>query len=313
MTPRRSTRTSSAWWTSLEGMGPRRWVGCRQAIEVAEKNGWADEPPAATAYGMLGAVLAWQGRAAEAEPWVQRAERTVRAEAEPAAGAGVHYVRGVLELAHGRDADALAAFQAAERLAEPLAAPNLVVTAMRAFLVQTLIRLGETERAEQAIAGLGEQERERGELRMALAVLRLTQDDPHAAIAVLAPVLDGSAPLVWPNWLAQAFLLQAIARDALGDEDAAGRALEHALDCAEPDGALLWFLLHPVPGLLERHARHRTSHAALIAEILSLLAGRTPAPPRAGPPPQPLSDSEIRVLRYLPTNLSMRQISSELY
>ena len=31
------------------------------------------------------------------------------------------------------------------------------------------------------------------------------------------------------------------------------------------------------------------------------------------PPLQPLSDSEIRMLRYLPTNLSMRQIGSELY
>jgi LuxR family maltose regulon positive regulatory protein len=288
---------------------------CRQAIEVAERHGWADEPPAAAAYGMLGAMLAWQGRTAEAEPWVQRAERTVRAEAEPAAGVGVHDVRGVLELARGHDADALAAFQAAERLAGPLAAPNLLVTSMRTFLVQTLVRLGDIERAEQAIAGLGEQERERGELRMALAVLRLTQDDPHAAIAELAPVLDGSAPPVWPNWLAQAFLLEAIARDALCDEDAAGRALERALDCAEPDGALLWFLLHPVPGLLERHARHRTSHAALIAEILGLLAGRTRASPRAGPRPplEPLSDSEIRVLRYLPTNLSMRQIAGELY
>jgi len=286
---------------------------CRQAVELARRHGWAGEPPAATAYLMLGAVLAWQGQPEEAEHWVQRAERAVRAEAEPAAGVGMHYIRGVLELAHGRDADALAAFQAAERLAGPLAAPNLVVTAMRAFLVQTLVRLGETERAEQAIAGLGEQERERGELRMALAGLRLTQDDPHAAIAALAPVLDGSAPLVWPNWLAQAFLLEAIARDALGDEDAAGRALERALDCAEPDGALLWFLLHPVPGLLQRHARHRTSHAALIADILSLLAGNRSAPPAGPPPLEALSDSEIRVLRYLPTNLSMRQISSELY
>ena len=25
-----------------------------------------------------------------------------------------------------------------------------------------------------------------------------------------------------------------------------------ALDFAEPDGVLLWFVLHPVPGLLER-------------------------------------------------------------
>ena len=77
---------------------------------------------------------------------------------------------------------------------------------------------------------------------------------------------------------------------------------------------LLLFLLHPTPGLLERHARHRTAHAALIADILSLLAGKTPAP-SAGPQPplEPLSDSESRVLRYLPTNLSMPEIANELY
>jgi LuxR family maltose regulon positive regulatory protein len=121
--------------------------------------------------------------------------------------------------------------------------------------------------------------------------------------------------MICPPWLAQAFLLEAIARDALGDEGAAGRALERALDLAEPDGAVLPFVLHPVPGLLERHARHRTSHAALIAEILSLLAGQTPALPRAGPSPplEPLSDSELRVLRYLPTNLSGPEIAGELH
>jgi LuxR family maltose regulon positive regulatory protein len=49
---------------------------------------------------------------------------------------------------------------------------------------------------------------------------------------------------------------------------------ERALDLAEPDGALLWFVLHPVPDLLERHARQRTAHAALVADVLSLPAGQ---------------------------------------
>src|SRR5262249_8075771 len=74
----------------------------------------------------------------------QRAERTVRAEAEPAVGLAIHHVRGWFELARGRDADALAAFQAADRLAGRLAEPNLMVLPNRAFLVQTLVRLGET-------------------------------------------------------------------------------------------------------------------------------------------------------------------------
>jgi LuxR family maltose regulon positive regulatory protein len=163
-------------------------------------------------------------------------------------------------------------------------------------------------------------------MRISLAALRLAQHNPHEAIAALAPVLDDSAPLPWPDyprgrrrlarsaWLAQAFLLEAIARDALSDPAAAGRALERALDLAEPDGVLTVFLLHPVPGVLERRARQRTAHAALIADILSLLAGQAPAPP-AGPRPllEPLSDSEIRVLRYLPTNLSGPEIAGELY
>jgi LuxR family maltose regulon positive regulatory protein len=199
----------------------------------------------------------------------------------------------------------------------------MLLTQARAWHVHILARLGDVDRAEQAVAALGERERDHGEMRIAAAVLRLAQNDPGAATAAVAPVLDGSAPVVWSAWLAEAFLLEAIARDALDDPGAAGRALEQALDLAEPDRALLWFALHPVPGLLQRHARHRTAHPALIADILSLLAGQASAPP-AGPPPSlaplaplpplaPLSDSEIRVLRYLPTNLSAPQIASELY
>jgi LuxR family maltose regulon positive regulatory protein len=281
-----------------------------QAIELAEQQGWTDKPFAVFAYMALGGVLAWQGRLDEAGPWVQRAERTVRAEADPAAALGVLYFRGQLELGRGRAAGALAAFRAAERLAAPypLAGP------IRAWLLHTLVRLGETERAEHMLAGLGGPDRDRGEMRSAAAVLRLAQHDPHAAAAALAPVLDGSCPVVRPIWLIQAFLLEAIARDALGDPPAAGRALERALDLAEPDGTLLWFLLHPAPGLLERQARQRTAHAALLAQILDLLAGNRPAPRPAGPRPplEPLSNSEIRVLRYLPTHLSAPEIAAEL-
>jgi LuxR family transcriptional regulator, maltose regulon positive regulatory protein len=285
-----------------------------QAIELAERHGWTDDPAAGVASLTVARVLVWQGRLETAEPWIQHAERTLRAVAEPAVGLAIRSIRGLFELARCRDADALAAFQAADRVAGRLAEPNLMVHGNRSLIVQTVVRLGETERAEQALAALADQDRDLGQMRISLAVLRLAQDDPHAAVAALAPVLDGSAPIPWPGWLVQPFLLEAIARDALGDPAAARRALERALDLAEPDGVLTMFLLHPAPGLLQRHARQRTAHAALIADILSLLAGRTPAPPPAGPPAlEPLSDSEIRVLRYLPTNLTAPEIARELY
>jgi LuxR family maltose regulon positive regulatory protein len=289
---------------------PRAAEHSRQAIELAEGHGWTDDPAACTAFMTLGAALAWQGRLDEAEAWVQRAERTSRAEANPAVAMGSHYVRGQLELGRGQAADALAAFRAAERLAgpHPLARP------LRAWLVHALVRLSETERAEQVLAGLGERERDRGEMRIAAAALRLAQDDPHAVAMALAPVLAGSAAVGWRSWLVEAFLLEAIARDALGDPASAGHALERALDLAEPDSALMWFLMYPAPGLLERQARQHTAHAALIAEILGLLAGNKPAPPPAGPRPplEPLSNSETRVLRYLPTHLTAPEIATEL-
>jgi len=288
---------------------PRAEELSRQAIELAERHGWTDDLFAGFASMTLGSALSWQGRLDEAEAWVQRAERIFRAEANPAAAMGGQYVRGQLELGRGRAADALAAFRAAERLAgpHPLARP------LRAWLVHALARSGETEAAEQVLAGLGERDRDRGEMRIAAAALRLAQDDPHAATVALAPVVDGSTGVGWRSWLVEAFLLEAIARDALSDQ-ATGPALERALDLAESDSALMWFLMHPAPGLLERHARQRTAHAALIGQILDLLGGNRPAPPPAGPraPLEPLTKSEIRVLRYLPTYLSAPEIASEL-
>jgi len=285
-----------------------------QAIELAQRHGWTEEMPVGYAYAVRAAALALQGRPEEAEGWAQRAERSIKADAEPAAELAVRYIRGLVELSRGRFADALTAFLAAERLAGRLAAPHLLVPSTWAHLVYSLVRLGDTERAEQVLAGLSEHDRDRGEAAVAAAVLWLAQDDPRAVTIALAPVLDGSAPVVRRSWLVEAFVLEAIARDALGDPGAAARAIERALDLAAPDDILAPFLLNPAPGLLGRQAHGRTAHATLITRILDLLAGSSPAPPFAGPRPpvEPLSDSEIRVLRYLPTYLSAPEIAAEL-
>ena len=58
-----------------------------QAVELARQHGWTEEPAAGIAYMALGAVLAWRGRFGEAEPWIQRAERTVRAGSRARGGA----------------------------------------------------------------------------------------------------------------------------------------------------------------------------------------------------------------------------------
>ncbi|MGB9183836.1 MAG: LuxR C-terminal-related transcriptional regulator [Solirubrobacteraceae bacterium] len=286
-----------------------------QAIELARRHGWSEEPCVAVAYVALGAANVWRGRLGEAESWLGQAERTLPPQVQRAAGLLLHATRGMLELGRGRDGAALRAFQAAERQAELLATPYSLATWASAHVLVARVRLGQTERVERALAEFDDNERETGEIRTVIAVLRLAQDDPDAATTALAPVLDGSVPKLQAVWLVQAFLLEAIARDALADAGAAERALETALDLAEPDGLLLPFLLHQTPAMLERHCRHRTTHASLIAEILNLQAGRKrgSALKEAERLQEPLSESETRVLRYLPTNLSKPEIADELY
>jgi LuxR family maltose regulon positive regulatory protein len=303
----------------------------RQAIDLARQHGWSDEPFVAVAYTVLGGAMVSQGRLAEGERWLGHAARILRPDVEPAVGMHLHYARGGLEMARGRHADAIAAFRAARQLAETLVTPHFLATPMRAHILQALVLLGETGRVERSLAELDPNEREGGEMRNAIALLRLVQHDPLGATAALAPVLDGSVR-VHPVWVVAAALLEAIARDKLGDPAAAGRAVERALDLAEPDLVLFPFLTYPVPALLERHARDCARHAALVAEILSLLPGGPRevwgggqpsqdrgglggSPPRPTEPPrltEPLSQGETRVLRYLPTNLSAPEIAREL-
>ena len=189
-------------------------------------------------------------------------------------------------------------------------------------MLQTLVRLGQTGRARQALAELDEGEQASAEMRIAAASLRLATGDPQAAADALAPVLDGPAPSVRVIRMVTAQLLEARARDALGDQVTAGRVLEQALDITESNGILLPFLLDPVPTLLERHSRSGTAHPVLVAQILDLL--RKPA--SAVPPPgrqaawalsrgldEQLTDSETGILRYLPTHLTMHDIANELF
>jgi LuxR family maltose regulon positive regulatory protein len=283
-----------------------------QAIELARRHGWADEPITAPAFTTLGVQMLWQGRLDEAAPWLEQAERVVRQVTDPVSALMLHYTRGLFELARGHDAEALDVFRPAQRTAKLLIPYHALATKTRAFLLHTWTRLGDTQRTEQALAKMDSREREAGEMRIAEAALRLAQGNPRAAAAALEPVLDGSAPVLEPSsWMVQPFLLEAMARDALGDSAAARRALERALDLAAPDKAMLPFLLHPAPSLLERHAGRGTTRRALISAILLLLEGRG----LEGDRPRlhaSLSDSEMRVLRYLPTNLSAPEIADEL-
>lgn len=298
----------------------------RQAIELAERHGWGEDHAAAMACTMLGTALTGQGRPTEGAPWLDRAGQTLRTEAHPASRMHLHYARGLTQMARRHHADALADFRIAEQLSGVFASPRALGLPLLALMQLSHVELGETGRVEAALAGLDDEERRSAYTRTALASLRLAQHDPQAAVAELAPILDGtvSGAEVQTSWAVEALLLESTARDALGDPDSAGRALERALAAAEPSRVFLPFLLQPVPGLLKRHARQVPERAALITDILSLLRdahGDASFPPVrstvvASSEPrlrESLSQAEMRVLRYLPTGLSVSEIADQLY
>ena len=118
--------------------------------------------------------------------------------------------------------------------------------------------------------------------------------------------------------MVQALLVAAAAYDALGDRGQAEDLVERALDLAEPDGLVLPFLVTPTPqllDLLERQPRHRTAHRALLSDLIDVLHGSAHTVRAKGPQAlaEDLSSSELRVLRFLPSNLSANEIAAELY
>jgi LuxR family maltose regulon positive regulatory protein len=288
----------------------------RDAIEVARANGWEEQGSAAVASLVLSVVMLLRGRFEEAERWLTRAEDGSVPGAEVAVASLCHGTRALLEFACGRYEQATRAFRAEEWEEEMLVSRHLQAMRVRMDRMTMLTRLGKIDEVQKALDDMDPEMRNIGEMRLAIATLRLAQDNPRESVVALGPVIDGTTPAGSIRGRIQAYLLEAAARDALGDGEAAANALEYALDLAEPDGLLLPFLLVPVGDLLEHHRRSRTSHASLIAEAALLVAGRSSPEQRSSEPDlleEPLSETELRVLRFLPTNLQAHEIANELF
>ena len=150
------------------------------------------------------------------------------------------------------------------------------------------------------------------------AALALSSGDAEQSVRFVAPVMESFVAGAQTPRTGQptiALLLDARARELLRDGPGAAVSLEGALDQLEVDGVILPFLVFGDPGLLSRHLKRGTTHhASLIYELQDRLRGRQPDAGRTvAPLSDPLSDSELRVLRYLATNLQAQDIASELF
>ena len=86
---------------------------------------------------------------------------------------------------------------------------HILAIRAQALRLTLLVRLGETERVERALDDMDGDARAEGEMRLALAELRLARDNPEGAAAALAPIFDGASPIQAPRWEIQAHVLKA--------------------------------------------------------------------------------------------------------
>ena len=287
---------------------------CQEAIALAERHGWGAEPVIAPALVTLAGNLAWTGEFDEGERWLQRAELALQTDAGPGIRQLLYLATGRLYAGRGRHHEALEELRAAEQLQSQLAGPHAMTSQVTGWMLATQARAGMPSQACASLEALTDERANAGEIRNARAVICLIEGDPAAALDALAKVLDGTAPVVGYVTLVETQLLAGLAHRGLGDQRAANQAAERALGLAEPDRLVLPFAITGSAELLEALPRHETAHAALLADILDVLHGSSLAArdQSSSPPSEELSPSELRVLRYLPTNLSRPEIASEL-
>jgi LuxR family transcriptional regulator, maltose regulon positive regulatory protein len=286
---------------------------CREAIALAERYGWGTEPVIAPALMTLAGTMVWLGDFDEGERWLRRTEQALQTDAGPDMRLLLHQTAAMLHAGRGRHRDALKEFSAAEDLASQLAGSQALASQMTGWLLAAHARLGMTGEARALLAAIDDDRASSGEVSNARAVICLAEGNPAGALGALREILDGTTPVLGYVTVVEAHLLAGVAHRELGDQRAANQAAERALALAESDRLILPFAMTGSAGLLESLPRHETVHATLLADILDILHGSSPAPGKQPPPDaEAFSRAELRVLRHLPTNLSRPEIAEQL-
>src|SRR5229473_3587042 len=245
----------------------------RYALALADRYGFGDRPVLAPALGAVASIEVWTGEFEEGERWLHRGWEVIRPDIDPAAAVLLHMVTGMLHAGRGEHQAALEALTAAVQAQSLLTGAHILGRVVAEWLAATQARLGMRDEARATLDGFSTEHDRVDAIDLGRAAISLEEGDPAAAAA------------------------------------------EAALAAAEPDRLMFPFAMYNAADLLDALPRHQTAHSALLADVVDLLRG-TPAPRTDRerlPPPEELSASELRVLRYLPTNLTRPEIAQALY
>jgi len=287
---------------------------CHEAIALAEQHGWGTEPVITPALVNLAGTLIWAGEFDEGERWLRRTARALVTDTGPPIRLLLHMGTGMLMSGRRRQREALAEYSAAEHLQARLEGSHALTRQLTSWRLATQARLGQLSEARASLAALDAELAGSGEIGNARAAICLAEGNPAAALSTAHDVLNGIAPAIGYMTVVEANLLAALAHRELGDQRAASAAAECALGLAEADRLVLPFAVTGSLELLKAISPHKTAHASLLSDILGVMRGSSVPPGTESSPAEieQLSPTELRVLRYLPTNLSRPEIAREL-
>jgi LuxR family transcriptional regulator, maltose regulon positive regulatory protein len=284
------------------------------ALAGAEQHGWASSVQAAGGYLALAWVHYYQDDLGVASRYAGQAAAASGAAWQPMTLA-VAILQARLQRARGDLTGSLDTIAAARQTLSGWSPP----THLWRWLVLTEAELRSEAGQPQSADALHKSHDDSGPLlggeAVVLARLHLSEGDPAGATATLASCLDGTAAGGFLLVPAEAWLLDALAGDALADHDRAAASLERALGLAEHAGVRRSFLDAGAPArsLLARYRQRVPAFWSYLDELLQASAESarvTIPPPRLI---EHLTERECTVLRYLPSLMTYEEIAGDLY
>ncbi len=292
-----------------------------EAFELIERGGCEEGEAAACAYLAAGSVAFWRGEMEHAEGLASQAVNAAQSAtlAVRLTARALHALACAASGPRSASAAMIGLSAARAALASGTDVPRFVILALEDAEARVALAAGEVAAARALIARTHAQREWCPTLQVREAEAALQAGESAQTRGLLAGVLEHSDldyPTIGPRDAVQleALLLLALAEQDDGEHDAAATKLERALELAEQERICGPFLTRDraTRQLLERQAQLGTEHPALLEILLGDL-GRVSGDGEARPLPVPLTERELRILRYLPTMLSNAEIGAEAF
>jgi LuxR family transcriptional regulator, maltose regulon positive regulatory protein len=241
--------------------------------------------------------------------------RMLQLPGEPDLGAMAGLIRARAALADG---DAAGARATVLRLRDTSAAGDPPLERMLTLLdCEIAVRTGDTGRARVTLAAKGDgPESGRADSLLVRGRLLLSEGDFRGAAEAVAPVIDGTAAELTIHLKIAGLVTAVVASRRAGLSQTAAELLQQALALAEPDDACQAFLDagHPARSAITVLVPPTSSSARFAGRVLERFDTQLPRADGAPDSPQVLlTESELAVLRFLPSHLTNQEIAEALF